>query len=114
MKVVDHVAGAWTMYVQGQDLFLEAACVRGAFGFSVLLRLDADETHAFGVDGRTYAGQLAAAVRTSMMGSGSPFAARDVATLYSDRVATAMEAWRASTEAATATSIVPGDGALPT
>src|SRR5690349_11306572 len=95
MKVVDHAEGAWTLYRLGQELFLEAACHRGAFGFSVLIRLDGDETHAYGMGGRHYAGTLATSIRTSMANDEPTYAKRDVAGLYSDKVAAAVEAWHA-------------------
>jgi hypothetical protein len=96
MKVIDHVPDAWTLFRQGQELFLDAHCQRGAFGFSVLLRLDAEETYAYRVDGHAFAEALARAIAVSMAGGGeSPYRSRDVAPLYSDRVAVALEAWHA-------------------
>src|SRR5690349_13506312 len=98
MKVVDHVPDSWTLFRQGQELFLDAHCSRGGFGFSVLVRLDANETYAFRAgDGHAYIEGLAHEIAGSMAtaGDASPYKARDVAPLYSDRVASALEAWHA-------------------
>ena len=70
----------------------------GHFGYSVLIRLDAQETTDYCVDGRAFLGRLAQAIqdtRTGQRGSTSPYQARDVAPLYSDKIASAVEAWQA-------------------
>ena len=97
MKVIDHVHDAWTLFRQGQELFLDTHCQRGGFGFSVLIRLDAAETHAYRTDGHSFAEGLAHMVAASIAskGAGSSYKARDVAPLYSDRVAIALEHWLA-------------------
>jgi hypothetical protein len=117
MKVVDHAEGAWTLYRLGQDLFLEVTCRGGTFAYSVLVRLDGTETHAYGMGGREYATSLAAGIRASMAAGASPYSARDVAGLYSDKVAAAMEAWHArpaDTSAGTQAAPSPDDGTVPT
>jgi hypothetical protein len=95
MKVIEHGPGAWHLFVQGQALFLEVHCKRGAFAHSVLLRLDADETRAYGMEGRAFLDKLAGAVQVADAGDGGTYRARDVAALYSGRIAEAMEEWQA-------------------
>jgi hypothetical protein len=98
MKVIDHLTDAWTLFRQGQELFLDTHCQRGGFGFSVLIRLDAQETYAYRTDGHAFVEQLARDIAASIAtaGAASPYQARDVAPLYSDRVASALEAWHAA------------------
>lgn len=112
MKVIDHVPDAWTLFRQGQELFLDAHCLRGGFAFSVLIRLDADETYAYRTDGHAFAEGLAHTIAASMamQGAESPYRPRDVAPLYSDRVALALEEWHAANppEADAATSAAGG------
>jgi hypothetical protein len=96
MKVIEHGPGAWYLFVQRQELFLEVQCQGGAFAHSVLLRLDADETRAYGIEGRVFLDALAQAVRAAIAGDGGPYRGRDVAGLYSDKIAGAMEDWLAA------------------
>jgi hypothetical protein len=98
MRVLDHEPHAWFLLGERGALFLDAHCQHGAFGYSVLIRLDAQETMDYCNGGRDYLGQLAKAIqdaRTGQRGSDSPYNARDVAPLYSDKIATAVEAWQA-------------------
>jgi hypothetical protein len=95
MKVIEHGPGAWYLFVQGQALFLEVRCKRAAFAHSMLLRLDADETRAYGIDGRTFLDALAKAVQADVAGDGAVYRKRDAAGLYSVRIAEAMEEWLA-------------------
>ena len=95
MKVIEHGPNAWHLFVEGQALFLEVHCKRGAFAHSVLLRLDADETRAYGIDGRAFLDALAKAVQVDDAGSGAVYRKRDAAGLYSDKIAGAMEDWLA-------------------
>jgi hypothetical protein len=95
MKVIEHGPGAWHLFVQGQALFLEVHCKRGSFAHSVLLRLDADETRAYGIEGRDFLDKLARDVQVADAGDGGVYRARDVAALYSVRIVEAMEEWAA-------------------
>jgi hypothetical protein len=98
MRVLDHEPQAWTLFGERGALYLEASCKHGHFGFSVLIRLDAQETTDYCVDGRAFLARLAKAIqdsRTGVRGNASPYQARDIATLYSDKIAAAVEAWEA-------------------
>ena len=96
MKVIEHAPGAWTLLADGHALFFDVQCKRDAFTYSVLLRLDAAESHAASVDGRPFLEQFAAAVRaeaTAAPKDGGRWIGRDVAALYAEKMATAMEAY---------------------
>lgn len=95
MRVIALSSPDWILFGEGQALFLEVHCRRGVFAHSVLLRLDAEETRGYGSHGREYIASLARAIQVAAAGDGAPYRARDVAALYSDKVAGAMEAWEA-------------------
>ena len=95
MRVVEHGPDAWILYAEGQALFLEVDCKRDAFAHSVLLRLNAEETRAYGIDGRLFLDDLAQWVRSAEAAPDGPYRKRDVAGLYSDKIAGAMEDWLA-------------------
>lgn len=95
MKVVEHCPNTWLLFVESQALFLEVHCKRGGFAHSMLLRLDADETRAYGMEGRAFLDALAAAVQQDDAGGGAVYRKRDAAGLYSDKIAGAMETWQA-------------------
>lgn len=96
MRVIEHGPGAWYLFAEGQALFLEVQCKRRNFAHSVLLRLDADETRAYGIEGRLFLDALAKAVQTADADEASPYRKRDAAGLYSDKIAGAMEEWLAN------------------
>ncbi|MGH8028499.1 MAG: hypothetical protein ACREO3_01055, partial [Arenimonas sp.] len=62
---------------------------------SVLLRMDAEETRGYGIEGRAFMDHLAQVVQAAIAGDGGPYRKRDVAGLYSDKIAGAMEDWLA-------------------
>ena len=95
MKVIEHGPNAWFLYAEKQALFLEVDCKRDAFAHSVLLRLNAEETRAYGIEGRTFLDAHAQWVRAAEAAPDGPYRKRDVAGLYSDKIAEAMEAWLA-------------------
>ena len=96
MRVIEHGPNAWHLLAEGQALFLEVQCRGGSFAHSVLLRLDADETRAYGIEGRMFLDALAQAVQAAIAGDGGTYRKRDVAGLYSDKIAGAMEDWLAA------------------
>ena len=95
MKVVQHVADAWTLFEQGRELFLEVHTGKGSFAYAVLLRLDGDETHAYRTEGLEFIEKYARAIDGSLLAKGkdSPVHARDVAALYAGRAAEALDEW---------------------
>jgi 3-methyladenine DNA glycosylase Mpg len=93
MRVIEHGPGNWYLYAEGQALFLEVHCKRRNFAHSVLLRLDADETRGYGIEGRGFLDALANAVQVADADEASPYRKRDAAGLYSDKIAGAMEEW---------------------
>jgi hypothetical protein len=95
MRVVEHGPDAWVLYAEGQALFVEVNCQRDAFAHSVLLRLNAEETRAYGMGGRLFLDDLAQWVRSAEAAVDGPYRKRDVAGLYSDKIAGAMEDWLA-------------------
>jgi hypothetical protein len=95
MRVIEHGPNAWVLLAEGQALFLEVDCKRGAFAHSVLLRLNAEETRAYGMEGRGFLDALAQWVQAAEAAPDGPYRKRDVAGLYSDKIAAAMEDWLA-------------------
>jgi hypothetical protein len=95
MRVIEQGPNAWVLFAEGQALFLEVDCKRDAFAHSVLLRLNAEETRAYGMDGRAFLDQLAQWVQSAEAAVDGPYRRRDVAGLYSDKIAGAMEEWLA-------------------
>ena len=108
MKVIEHGPNAWHLFAQRQELFLEVHCRGGAFAHSVLLRLDADETRAYGIEGRVFLDALARAVQAAIAGDGGSYRKRDVAGLYSDKIAGAMEEWLAERTGGSPDGKLPG------
>jgi hypothetical protein len=97
MKVVKHVADHWTLFEQGRELFLKVHTGKDAFAYTVLLRLDGDETYAYRTEGLDFVEKYARAIDTSLLTKGkqSPVHSRDVAALYAGRAAEALEDWLA-------------------
>jgi hypothetical protein len=94
MKVIKHVPDDWTLLEQGRELFLKVHTGRSLDAFSVLFRLDGEETRAYRVDGLDFIAKYARVIDASLATDrGSPFRVRDVAALYVARAVEAIEAW---------------------
>ena len=92
MKVLHHAPDAWTLFEQERAVLLKVQVTGGKFAFSVLIRLDAEESHNYRLDGREFIAAYARVIDASMSaGRDSPFHPRDVAALYASRAADAIE-----------------------
>ena len=104
MEVLAHAPHWWFLLADGDDLLLDVNCSQGAFGFSVLLVLDADERQAYAERGREALQELARAVHDSApaaRGSNSPYRARDLSRARGEETTDAVRRWRASGDPAT-------------
>jgi hypothetical protein len=96
MKVIAHAADHWTLFEQGRELFLKVHTGKAAFAYTVLVRLDGDETYAYRTDGLDFIDKYAKLIDAKLgEGKGTAIRARDVAALYAGRAAEALEAWLA-------------------
>ena len=97
MQVLDQAPAHWFLLEEDGALYLDAACDHGAFGYSVLIALDAGETATYHREGRQYLGRLATDIHMSApaaAGSGSTYRVRDLTKVHGARVAAAIAAWR--------------------
>ncbi|GJG87788.1 hypothetical protein tb265_29690 [Gemmatimonadetes bacterium T265] len=98
MEVVDHEPAAWFLLRESDALFLDANCNHGAFGYTFLIRLTADEAREYGRAGREYLSRLARAIQDTapiLEASRSPYKGRDLSRSHGERVTAAVLAWRA-------------------
>jgi len=99
MQVIDHQPSAWFLLQDGEVLLLDVACEHGAFGYSVLIALDAQERHDYQQEGRGYLGRLADAVHASapiLHDSASPYKARNIDRQRGSEVLAAVRLWSSS------------------
>ncbi|WP_369976422.1 hypothetical protein [Xanthomonas bundabergensis] len=89
-RVLDHAAHAWFLLQAGDDRFLDVNCSASAFGYSLLLRLDADECAQVQQGGRAACDALATRIRDTA----SPQHPRDVSRDHGEAVHRAIVRWR--------------------
>ncbi|MEO8093336.1 MAG: hypothetical protein ABI632_00255 [Pseudolysinimonas sp.] len=97
MDVVDHAPRAWFLLHDYDELFFDVNCSQGAFGFSFLLRLTAQERAEYELRGRQALDELARAVQDSgpiARGTTSPYRFRDLTHLHGDEVMEAVMRWQ--------------------
>ena len=75
-----------------EALFLDVNCTHSAAGYSILIRLSAEEAAKYAQDGRTYLGHLAEQVQNAGPGQGDQL--RDVTVRYAEETRKALEDWR--------------------
>jgi hypothetical protein len=92
MTVIDHEPRAWFLLREGAALYLDVNCRSTRAGYSVLIKLNADE--AASVGGATPRDALAALVEQAASGQ---FAARDCSAALGDAVLDAVAHWRYGT-----------------
>jgi hypothetical protein len=96
VRVIDHGPHAWFLLEDGESLLLDVACEHGAFGYSVLIALNAQEQHDYQREGPDYLDRLAQAVHESapgLHGSMSPYATRNLEPKRGGDVLAAVRAW---------------------
>lgn len=97
MRVLDHEPHFWFLLRGDDGLLLDVNCSHGAFGYSVLLSLNEDETRAYEAGGHGYLSELAGAIQFSapdVRGSTSAYNGRNIHRLHGDAVTAAVLAWR--------------------
>jgi hypothetical protein len=99
MKVLDERPAGWFLLEENGTLLLDVNCSHGAFGYSWMIALDADETRAFREEGRAYLDRLAEDINYGapiVEGSRSRYRDRNVTETYGARANHAVAAWRSS------------------
>lgn len=101
MEVLDHARAAWYLLSDGDALLLDVNCNHSAFGYSVLIELDAAERAQWELDGRDYLDTLSHEIHFSApivskppWGEPSPYRARDLSRTRGDEVLAAIRRWR--------------------
>ncbi|MCC4596047.1 hypothetical protein NRY95_15915 [Xanthomonas campestris pv. phormiicola] len=89
-RVLDHAAHAWFLLQAGADYFLDVNCSASAFGYSLLIRLDADEGAQLQHGGHAACDALATRIRDTA----TPQHRRDVSREYGEAVSRAIARWR--------------------
>ena len=101
MKVIDHQPGSWFLLGAEDRLYLDVNCSHGAFGYSVLIELNAAERDEYHALGRGGLDTLARRISDSAPGardSGSVYAGRDLSRDCGEEVSRAVAEWKAPRE----------------
>ena len=96
VRVVDHEPYAWFLFKSEEDLLFDVNCNHSAVGYSVTIRLSAEEASEYAHEGHAYLNRLSRAVQNS--GPGGSHQLRDVSATYSKEAMQAMREWRAAQE----------------
>ena len=92
MRVKDHERHSWFLFEQGDALLLDVNCSHGPAGYSVMLRLNAEEESEYSRGGHAFLSRLAQAVQDS--GPGGAYQSRDVSAAYGRESLAAVNDWR--------------------
>ena len=76
MQVIDQEPHFWFFFKEGEALLLDVNCNHGAVGYSVMIRLDAEEEAEYFRKGHDYLNWLAQAIQDS--GPGRGYQLRDI------------------------------------
>ena len=104
IKVIDHEPQTWFLFQSDNLLLLDANCNHGAFGYSYMIELSADEVAEYKNGGHDYLSKLAFEIQYSApvaKGSNSKYIGRDVSKKYSEQAMVAIKEWRNSNETVT-------------
>ena len=94
MYVVDHEPHSWFLFREGSALLLDVNCNHGPVGYSVLIRLSAEEESEYSLRGHAFLDWLAQQVQDS--GPGSGYQLRDLSVSYARESLAAVNEWRAA------------------
>jgi hypothetical protein len=97
-QVRDHAPHAWFLLEDCGVLFLDVNCDHGAFGYSWMIELNADELERYRAEGRSFLDELADAIHMSVpvvVGSTSAYKDRNVSKEHSGAIQDAIRRWRA-------------------
>ncbi len=81
MREIDTEPWRWTLYEEGDTLYLESCCSHSFAYYSWTIALNDEETRRYTENGRTYLTSLACEIHSSapgVNGNASPYAARRV------------------------------------
>lgn len=93
MYVVDHEPHSWFLFKEAETLLLDVNCNHGPVGYSVMIRLNAEEESDYSREGHAFLNRLARAVQDSGPGSGHQL--RDLSATYAKESLAAVSEWRA-------------------
>jgi hypothetical protein len=93
MLIADHAPHAWILFQTETELLLDVNCNHSAAGYSILIRLNDQETADYNREGHSYLDRLARSVQDA--GPGSVLQGRDVTNHYAKQCAEAFAKWRA-------------------
>jgi hypothetical protein len=91
--VIDHEPHSWFLFKEADTLLLDVNCNHGAAGYSVMLRLDAEEESEYSLEGHAFINRLARAVQDA--GPGRGHQSRDLSATYAKESSAAVSEWRA-------------------
>ena len=98
MQVLDHEPHSWFLFEANGELYLDANCNHGAFGYSFMIRLTAAEVQRYRDEGRDYLNWLAEDIHNSapiLSASSSPYRTRKVSQEEEAQARTAFAGWQA-------------------
>jgi hypothetical protein len=96
-EVVDHAPHAWFLLEDCGVTFLDVNCNHGAYGYSWMIELNADELERYRAEGRAFLDHLADAIHMSVPvveGSTSAYKDRDVSSEHAGATQDAIRRWR--------------------
>lgn len=97
MKVIDSENWAWFLFEYQSHLYLDAYCSMSAFGYTYMIRLNAEECASYAARGHDYLNELAHDIHYSVpiaKNTKSKFKGRDVSKLFSEMATEAVQVWR--------------------
>ncbi|CAJ0720565.1 hypothetical protein LMG6871_03983 [Ralstonia edaphis] len=98
MQVLDHEPQNWFLFEADGELYLDANCNHGAFGYSFMIRLTTAEVQRYRDDGRGYLSWLADDIHNSapiLSDSSSPYQTRKASQDEESQASAALAAWQA-------------------
>ena len=98
MQVLDHEPQSWFLFEANGELYLDANCNHGAFGYSFMIRLTTAEVQRYRDAGRDYLNWLAQDIHNSapiLVASSSPYKTRKATKEEEAEASTALAAWQA-------------------
>ena len=98
MQVLDHEPQSWFLFEADGELYLDANCNHGAFGYSFMIRLTTAEVQRYRDTGRDYLSWLAQDIHNGapiLSASLSPYKTRKATKEEEAEASTALAAWQA-------------------
>jgi hypothetical protein len=92
MHVIGHEPHAWFLFQAEEALLLDVNCNHGAAGYSVMIRLNAEEASEYSSGGHAFLNGLAQAVQDAAPGNG--YQSRDLSASFAKESLAAVNEWR--------------------